>query len=382
MSVRVDEGVNTLLEFRYRSVFQAERGGDGGANRKHGRDGKAIEFRVPVGTRVRESRSRGSELADLDRNGMVVVVARGGRGGRGNARFVSPTRQFPLLAAAGERGEELELTLGLKLLADVGVVGAPNAGKSSLLAAVTSARPTVADYPFTTLEPVLGVVEWRDGIFVMVEVPGLVEGAHSGVGLGHEFLRHVERTKVLVHVIDGTLEDIVGEYRKTRNELFLFDKRVMSKAQIVAVNKADVAGVRERFHRVREQLGADVASVRCVSAVTGAGLGELLDDVARALQDVRAESGAGADGQELGEPEVLRPKGVDRAVTVKKHNGMYVVSAGAVTRVAAKVDEGNWTARTQFYGYLRSTGVIAALEKAGITSGESFKVGKVIWKWE
>ena len=241
-----DENMNTLLAFRYQRRFAAGNGGNGDSALKHGADGEDVVLRMPVGTQVWDADADTPRLlADLTTPGQTVELAQGGAGGRGNAYFASATNQYPLLAEKGEQGESLNLRLELKLLADVGIIGLPNAGKSSLLSVVSAARPKVADYPFTTLEPVLGVVEHRRKTFVMVDIPGIIEGAHDGVGLGHDFLRHVERTRVLVHMIDGSASDPLRDYRQINGELRMFSDELSTKPQVVAINKTDITEVSE-----------------------------------------------------------------------------------------------------------------------------------------
>ena len=283
---RCDRNVSTLLGFRYNRIYKASNGGSGTGRKKHGKRGTDAEFVVPLGTEVWDNRS-GNRIADLTAHGERVLIAEGGRGGRGNARFTSSTNQYPLLAEEGDPGQELRLRLELKLLADVGIIGAPNAGKSSLLTAVSAARPKVADYPFTTLEPVLGVVEYENDGFVMVDIPGLIEGAHAGAGLGDEFLRHIERTRVLVHVIDGNGPDPVEDYVRIRDELRQFDEKLTTKPEIVAFNKLDIPGVDDAYELCKDELEVSAESVRSISAAGRLGLDELLYEVAGALSVVR-----------------------------------------------------------------------------------------------
>jgi GTP-binding protein len=381
-----DANINTLLSFKYRRRFAAEDGGNGAGARQHGRNGADVTIAVPVGTQAWIEGDTPHLLADMTAPGRRVLVARGGKGGRGNASFASSTNQFPLLAEEGEPGEELTLRLELKLLADVGIVGAPNVGKSSLLAAVSAARPKIANYPFTTLEPVLGVVEHRGETFVMVDIPGLIEGAHAGVGLGHDFLRHVERTRVLVHMIDGASEDPVREYAQINEELGLFSEELLRKPQIIAVNKMDLPEARERIEPLRAQLSQENAPLHFISAAAREGLGSLLDTVLRVLAEARR-----AQEAELPEPveqelPVLRPKPATPSrrepVTVYKEDGVYVVDAPRAARVAAMVDQGSWNARMQFYRHLRRIGVVKALEDAGVAPGDTVRIGKVEWEWE
>ena len=380
--VRSDTSVNTLLAFRYRRKFQAGDGANGSGGRRHGKDGTDVELPVPVGTQIWSCGGDESLLADLGSHGQRVKIAEGGAGGRGNARFASPTNRFPLLAEAGEAGEELGLRLELKLLADVGIVGAPNAGKSSLLAAVSAARPKVASYPFTTLEPALGVVDRGHRTFLMVDIPGLIEGAHSGVGLGHDFLRHVERTRVLVHVVDGTLTDVVEQYRAVREEIGLFDEKLLGKPEVVAVNKLDVPEVEARCHSVRRYLGRSGTPVHCISAVGRQGLDRLLDAVEGSLAAVEQQAQQ-ASREEQEDVPIIRPRPATRErPAVRKTGRGYVVASPPAERLAAMVDANDWPAMSQLYDQLRRLGVIDVLEKAGIGPGEVFRIGELELEWE
>jgi GTP-binding protein len=317
-------------------------------------------------------------MADLAHVGEWITVARSGGGGKGNANFASPTSQFPLLAEAGDPSEELDLKLKLKLLADVGIIGAPNAGKSSLLAAVSAARPRIAAYPFTTIEPVLGTMLHRGVELVLVDVPGLVEGAHKGVGLGHQFLRHIERTSVVIHVIDGSGDDIVGEYRRTRGELAQFEGELAKKPEIIAVNKVDLPGVAERFSSVKGRLEQESQAVHCISAVARLGLDALLNDTVRVLGDRRRRQ----EEPEISELPVLRPGQQGKSEVVRRDGDAYVVVSRRAVRLAELVEGSNWGARMQLYERMRRFGVIAALEKAGIKQGEVFRVGSLEWEWD
>lgn len=388
---RCDRNFTTLLGFRYTRVYCAGNGGNGAGKKRHGKNGDVVEFAVPVGTEIWDD-TAGHCIADLTEHGQKVLVARGGRGGRGNARFASSTNQYPLLAEEGDSGEEVFLRLELKLLADVGIVGAPNAGKSSLLAALTEARPKIADYPFTTLEPVLGVVEYeRDG-FVMVDIPGLIDGAHAGAGLGDDFLRHVERTRVLVHVLDGSASDPVADYVRIRKEMQLFDVGLLDKPEIVAFNKCDIPGVVNAFDSCKDELQGSSFSSRCISAAGRIGLDELLRDVATVLADDERRLGASVESgarppvvamERSDSVPVLRPRSVDRGVEVRRlRSGKYQVMLRSAERFAAMVDVNNWNARVQLYEQLRRQGVISALERAGIRPGDTYIVGKRELEWE
>lgn len=263
-----DEGMSTLMDFRYKREYHAPRGEHGGPNDCTGHNGEDVVVRVPVGTVLRDAET-GRLVADLTEKGQKVLVAEGGRGGRGNAAFANPTRQAPDFAEDGRPGQECTLQLELKLIADVGLVGFPNAGKSTLLSRVSEAHPKIADYPFTTLEPSLGIVSWGiDRSFVMADIPGIIEGAHEGKGLGLRFLRHIERTKVLLFVIECTREDPAAEYRTLLRELELYSPRLMEKPRIIALSKTDLLPPGERPH-LHSIDGVDTVSF---SAVSGEGV--------------------------------------------------------------------------------------------------------------
>jgi GTP-binding protein len=302
----VDPQMATLLDYRYQRQHEARSGQNGMGSDCNGADGEPLVLRVPPGTVVRDA-ATGEVLADLSAPDQRMVVARGGRGGLGNMNFATSTRQAPRHAEPGTPGEERELVLELKLLADVGIVGYPNAGKSTLISRISRARPRIADYPFTTLSPNLGVVDWRgERSFVVADIPGLIEGAHAGAGLGHQFLRHVERCRVLVHLVDGAAP---GEGRSPRAdldaidaELRLYSPVLASKPQIVVVNKVDVPEARRAAAALQRALARrrkDAREVLLLSAVTGEGVPELLDRIASVLFGA-AGRGRGGAGRKLG----------------------------------------------------------------------------------
>jgi len=271
--IQVDRNLRTLLDFKYRQHFRAGRGEHGRGKNQHGRRGEDVIIRVPPGTVVKDAET-GRILGDLVDHGSSILVARGGKGGRGNARFATPTNRAPRKYEPGGKGEERVIELELKLIADVGLVGLPNAGKSTLLSRLSEARPKIADYPFTTLEPVLGIVRYdRFNSFVMADIPGLIEGAHKGRGLGIRFLRHIERTKVLVYLVDCTRPDVKADFDVLRKELGLYSEKLLEKPQILAITKIDLIGGRS----LREEVSKAVDIPVCeISALSGKGLRELL----------------------------------------------------------------------------------------------------------
>lgn len=284
--IRADHNLHTLLDFTYRHQYKAERGAHGLGSNKHGRNGEDCVLFVPAGTVVKEAES-GEVIADLARDGQEVVVARGGRGGRGNARFKSSTNQAPRYAEEGQPAEELWLLLELKLLADVGIMGYPNAGKSTLISRISAARPKIADYPFTTLHPNLGVVQRPDhSSFVVADIPGLIEGSHAGRGLGDRFLRHLERSRLLVHLIDCVPQEgrsPSGDFESLNEELELFSADLAAKPQLVACNKMDIPEARKAFDEHRAYFEASGLELYPISAVTGEGIDGLLSAIARRL---------------------------------------------------------------------------------------------------
>jgi GTPase len=379
-----DDSLRDLERFRRRAHFKARRGGHGQGALRHGADGASLEIPVPPGTQivVEDDGSR----HDLVSAGQRALVARGGPGGRGNKRFAGPTHQTPRFAERGLPGEERWLTLRLKLLADVGLVGLPNAGKSSLLARLTRARPKVAEYPFTTLEPVLGTLELDDRQLVVADIPGLIEGASAGAGLGHEFLAHVERTRLLVHVLDlAPLDgsDPGANHAGIERELSLHDPRLAALPRILALSKVDLVAP-EAASRARQEwrrrLGPDVP-VLLTSSVTGEGVGELAVELARRVPLVAAEAGdAGATGQapsDLAEHRVFRPA-ANRAYRVERTGTRsYRVSGRGIERLVARYDLDNEDALAHLERRLRGIGVIGALEAEGFEAGDDVEIAGV-----
>lgn len=367
--------LNTLIGFKRRQHFRAKRGGHGQGSNRQGSRGESVCLEVPLGTVVRDAET-GEMLADLVQPGQRVLVARGGRGGRGNAAFATPTNQAPHFAEKGEPGQERWLLLELKLIADVGIVGMPNAGKSTLLAAVSAARPKIAAYPFTTLVPNLGVVTVDDRDFVMADIPGLIEGAHRGVGLGITFLRHIERTRVLIHLLDGASADPLNDLDDINQELALFSEKLAAKPHIVALNKMDLTEAREVWPIVKEAVEGQGLPVTSLSAVTGEGVRPLLHLVADLLESLPEE-----------EPEaeaipVLRP-GVDEDAfeVIRDGDGIFRVEGIKVRRVAAMTDWDNHEAVARFQRVMTALGVTQALEEAGAESGDTVIIGDAELEW-
>lgn len=373
--VVADPTVSTLSDFRHRRHFRAKPGGNGRGQNRHGAKGEDLVIRVPPGTIVR---SDGRVLADLTEPGQEVMVARGGRGGLGNSHFATPTRQAPRIAQRGEPGEERWLDLELKLIADVGIIGYPNVGKSTFLAAVTRATPKIGDYAFTTLTPNLGVAEVHHVDFVLADIPGLIEGAHRGVGLGHRFLRHVERTKVLIHIVDGTVEDPVEDFVRVNEEMRLFNPELLAKPQIVAFNKVDVGAARDRWERVKDEFARRGVEAYPVSAVSGQGLGEVVVRAAELLREAGREREAAELGHEI---ELLTPQPLAAAFTVEREPGGFRVHGRLVERAVAMTDLSNPEAVGFLHRTLTKMGVTTALQEAGIKPGDVVRFGKLEIPW-
>ena len=376
-----DHNENTLINFRYEKNFSASNGENGSKAKKHGKDGDDVVIRVPVGTQI--INETGSVVADILTSGEEYLAAPGGRGGYGNVKYSSSTSQYPVIAQAGEEGLKTSLRLELKLIADVGIIGVPNAGKSSLITFLTAARPKKANYPFTTIDPVLGIVEHRDKDFVMVDIPGLIEGAHEGIGLGHEFLRHIERTRVLIHLVDGTSENPSEDFHKINKELALFNEALIGKPQILAINKVDLDEVSVLAEDIRDSMGEDAWKFHIISAVSGEGVGSMMDEVVQVLSDQPSviPPNLSVDLQETDIP-VIRPEPRRRGVSIYQEDGVYVVQSPGVERIAQRIDYEDWLARMQFYKHMQKTGVVKALEDAGISEGDTVRIGDIEWEWD
>lgn len=369
----VDSSLRTLLDFRYKRKHVAERGGDGSANNCHGKDGDDLVIKVPPGTLIKDAET-GQIIADLTDDGQRAVAAKGGRGGRGNTKFATSTRQAPTFAEPGQSGQEKWVVLELKLLADVGLVGFPNVGKSTILSMVTGAKPKIADYHFTTLTPNLGVVELRGGkSFVLADIPGLIEGAHEGVGLGHEFLRHIERTRILIHVVD--ISGIEGrnpieDFDKINEELKLYKLRLSDKMQVVAANKADIPGAEENFQIFENEMNKRGIKVFKISAATNSGLKELMYYVSDLLETIPKETEAEEEKVYYKIDEEKEGKGYE----IHVEDGVYVISGPYVNRLFMKYNINDIDSLKYFQKTLIKKGIIDELKTMGIKDGDTVRM--------
>ena len=372
--LRAESGLDTLLDFARRRHFKAGNGGNGAGQKRHGKKGQDVVVPVPLGTVV--STDEGF-LADLTMPGELLMVGRGGRGGLGNVHFKTSTNQAPRIAQRGEPGEERWLTLELKTLADVGLLGYPNVGKSSLLAAISRARPKIGAYPFTTLSPNLGVVADDQLSFVVADIPGLIEGAHRGVGLGHLFLRHVERARLLLHILDGAGEDPLGDYDRVRQELELYDPSLADKPEVVAVNKLDLDAAQTAFAELKRQLEGRGRPVVGISAATGDGVPGLLEVLRAELARLPAELARATPNV-----RVYRLAPEAEGWTVERdEDDTYVVRGRQVERMAAMTDPDSPEGVEHLQRSLGRLGVVAALEQAGAQPGDLVRIGPIEVEW-
>ncbi len=365
-----DPGMNTLQNFRYKRRFHADDGQNGGRKKMSGSSGNDLVIKVPVGTMVKDLES-GQTLADLTEAGQEVVIAHGGRGGKGNVHFANPIRQAPNFARAGEPGEAYELKVELKLLADVGLIGYPNVGKSTLLSVISAARPKIADYPFTTLEPNLGVVAVDDYSFVVADIPGLIEGASEGLGLGHDFLRHVERTRLLIHVVDASGaegRDPIADFEQINHELAEFNELLASRPQLVALNKIDDTEPAEldRLSKILRERGYEVFPI---CAPIHEGVDALVKKAAQLVRTLPPTI--------LTEPvseEMLYRFEEKELFAVERDGSTYVVTGDWIENLVGSTNFDDPESLQYFQRLLRKKGVIAALEAAGVQEGDPVRL--------
>jgi GTP-binding protein len=378
--LRVDPGQTTLRDFRYSHHFKASPGGRGTGSRRHGKAGADLVLAVPPGTAVVDDPS-GALLADLVAAGQEATVARGGRGGLGNTHFKTATHQAPKHAQKGEPGEERTLRLELRLIADVGLVGLPNAGKSMLLAAFTAATPKIADYPFTTLEPNLGVLDLGENDErrpTIADVPGLIEGASRGAGLGHAFLRHVERTRILIHLVDGTSRDAESDYRVIRDELAAHDPALLDKPMLVAFNKMDEPAATESWPAFRRARERDGLRTLAISAREGDGLTDLRAAIAELLPSA---SELAAPPEPAG-VVVHRFDSIGDGFVVERDGDGFRVRGRRIERIAAQTDFEIGESAERFQRDLARLGIDAELRRAGIEAGDLVRIGATELEWK
>lgn len=369
----VDTNMRTLMDFRYKRKFAAENGQNGGQTNMSGKKGNDIVVKVPPGTIIKDEATERT-IADLVNEGDRVIVAKGGNGGKGNQHFATATRQAPMFAESGQQGEEKSVVLELKLIADVGLVGFPNVGKSTLLSVTTSAKPKIANYHFTTLTPNLGVVEVNNTSFVLADIPGLIEGAHEGVGLGHEFLRHVERTKLLIHVIDVSgIEgrDPLTDFEQINEELVKYNPVLAKREQVVACNKMDLPEGQEKYKEVEEILKEKGYKVFPISAATNKGLSDLMSYVALRLSEIEKIPLVKEE-----EDNVEYDYGQERRtnINIEKQNNQYIISGSSIDRLLASTNFDDPDSLKYFQRSLRKWGIIDELKKLGIGDGDLVKM--------
>ena len=373
-----DKDSNTLINFRYNKKFKAENGQNGSGARCNGKQGQDLYIKVPIGTVIKDAET-GEIVADLSEDDSKELVLPGGRGGKGNTHFATSTRQAPRFAQSGEKGIEKELILELKSLADVGLVGFPNAGKSTFLSVVTDAKPKIADYPFTTLNPNLGVVKTEDGnSFVIADIPGLIEGASEGIGLGIQFLRHIERTRLLLHLIDVSGfqgRDPVKDFYNINNELKSYSEKLMKKKQIIVATKLDVAQDENLYKKLEDVAKKEGLEIFKISSITKQGLKELLVRVEELLKEIPKENLI-----ELNQRKVYKLNEDKNEFQIVREEDMYVVIGPAVEKLMSRVNLEDTESMYYFQRKLDELGVNEALKEAGVKEGDTVKV--VDWELE
>ncbi|MBR6771965.1 MAG: GTPase ObgE [Clostridia bacterium] len=367
--LRTDTNLSTLMDFKYHRKYTAGNGENGGKKKCFGRDGKSLVLRVPDGTVVKD-RESGLVICDLSGENNEFVIAKGGRGGWGNSHFATPTRQCPRFAHSGTQGELRDVTLELKLLADVGLLGFPNVGKSTLLSVVSAARPKIANYHFTTLVPNLGIVSVADTSFVMADIPGLIEGAADGAGLGIDFLRHVERCRLLIHIVDisGSEDrDPIEDFERINSELFLYSEELASRPQIVAANKCDLAENSDNLERLRRHCESYGYPVFEMSAAMAEGTKELMNRTAEELSKLPPIK--------VFEAEYVAPeKTVENDLVITREEGVFVVSGKKLMEAIAMVDPDDYESLGYMQRVLRDMGVFAKLEEMGVQEGDTVSI--------
>jgi GTP-binding protein len=370
--LRASRNQDTLAAFRYKKLLKAESGQPGGKRKKHGKKGQDLEIDVPVGTVI--SDNTGNLLADFIQDGQTAVIARGGRGGFGNAHFISSTRQAPRIAEKGEQGNDFDAQMELKMIADVGLIGLPNAGKSTLLSVISNARPEIADYPFTTLNPHLGVVDIDGSTLLVADIPGLIEGASQGKGLGDEFLRHVERTKVLLHLIDIYSLDIVKDYRTIIKELKDYKIDLSKKPQLVALTKIEGVDKKDIEARLKELKKAVPrgTSLSAISSPSGAGVTELLRELKKRVDKAAKQPKAKKLRPSL---PVITLRRDDTAWHLAKSDDGYIVTGKKIEKFARRTKFGDFYAEQRLRDIMRRMGISHELQRQGAKAGQAISIG-------
>ena len=372
-----DENMSTLLDFKFARFFRAKNGENGRAKMQSGKSGEDLIIRVPVGTRVRDLES-GKIIADMNKPGRTRTVLRGGRGGKGNARFATPTRQTPRYAQNGQKTKEYEVELELMTIADVGLVGLPNVGKSTILSVVTSAKPKIANYHFTTLTPNLGVVKRYDETFVLADIPGLIEGASEGAGLGHDFLRHIERTRMLVHVLDISGcegRDPIADYRQIRQELTAYSEKLAELPELIAANKMDITGAEDWLELLKQELAETNpdAEIFPVSAATVQGFEPLLDRILKMLKTLPKTL-------EFEEDDIIPAAQYVWGFEINIEDDVFVVTGGTVDYILDTTNAEDEESMRRFQRMLESEGIIDALRKMGANEESIVRMGE--WEFD
>lgn len=376
---RVDPNANTLIDFRFTKKFKAQSGENGSGNNKYGKSGEDLYIDVPIGTIIKDVET-GKVVADLSKEGQEELVLKGGRGGKGNSHFATATRQVPRFAQAGEDGEEKEVILELKLLADVGLLGFPNVGKSTFLSAVTDAKPKIANYHFTTIEPNLGVVKTKNGdSFVIADIPGIIEGASEGIGLGIQFLRHVERTRLLLHVIDVSgIEgrDAVEDFYTINEELKKYSEKLSSRKQIIVANKIDIMQDDTQYKKLEELAKKEGLEIYKISGATGEGVAELLNKVSEELKILPKE-----ELVEVEEKVVYTLEDDKNTFTVRKENEIFIIEGKAINRLMGRINIDDNESMYYFQKSLKNLGIEDELKRRGIKEGDTVKVLNWTFEW-
>lgn len=370
-----DDNMSTLLDFRFSRHFRAQNGENGRGKMQFGKKGDDIIIKVPVGTRVRDVAS-GKIIADLNKPGREKLVLRGGRGGKGNAKFATPTKQAPRYAQNGQRTNEYEVELELMTIADVGLIGLPNVGKSTILSVITSAKPKIANYHFTTLTPNLGVVKRYDSSFVVADIPGLIEGAAEGAGLGHDFLRHIERTRLLVHVLDisgSEGRDPIEDYRQIRKELTQYSEKLTELPELITANKMDITGAEDYLEFLKEELADSNVEIFPVSAAAAKGFEPLLDRILELLKVLPST-------REFEEDEIVEAPQYDWNFRIERDGDVFVVSGGIVDYILDTTNADDEESMRRFQKLLESEGIINALREEGATEESIIRLGE--WEFD